>query len=108
MSALGYVFIFYIGFYFYRLAENHANNKWLFGLVGIATYLLALVIYPLIIRLLYSKENYNFDLSAISLRSFLIGCLSVFFLFQILSFIWNRKKTVEEEEDIDKIGKKKV
>ena len=107
MSALGYILIFYIGFYFYRLAENHKRNKWLFGFVGIATYLSGLAIYPLTIRLLYSEESYNFDLTAISLKSFLIGLLSVFFLFQVLSLIWSRKK-VTDKEDIDKIGKSKI
>jgi hypothetical protein len=107
MSALGYIFIFYIGFYFYRLAENHKRNKWLFGFVGITTYLTSLVMYPLLIRLLYSAEKHNFDLAVISLKSFLIGCLSVFFLFQLLNFIWSRKQHTNKE-DIDKIGKKKV
>ncbi|WP_339658709.1 hypothetical protein [uncultured Polaribacter sp.] len=107
MKALSYIFIFYIGFYFYRLAENHKRNKWLFGFVGIVTYLIGLVSYPLFIRILYLEENHNFDLAAISLKSFLIGVLSVFFLFQLLSFIWSRKK-VSKKEDIDKIGNTKV
>jgi hypothetical protein len=106
LTALSYIFIFYIGFYFYRLAENHKRNKWLFGIVGIVTYLTGLISYPLIIRVFYSEESYNFDLIFISLKSFLIGLLSVFFLFQLLSFIWSRKK-VSQKEDIDKIGKSK-
>jgi hypothetical protein len=107
LKALSYIFIFYIGFYFYRLAENHKRNKWLFAFVGIATYLTGLIIYPLSKRILYSEENHNFDLIAVSSKSFLIGVLSVFFLFQLLSFIWSRKKVLEKE-DIDKIGKTKV
>lgn len=107
MKVLGYIFIFYIGFYFYRLAENHKRNKWLFGIVGIVTFLIGLLSYPLIIRILYSEENHNFDLIFISFKSFLIGLLSVLFLFQLLNFIWSRKK-VSKKGDIDKIGKSKV
>ena len=103
MSAFVYIFIFYVGFYFYRLAENHHKNKWLFGIVGIATYFIGSIIYPLFIRFFYDEDIYDFDLAKITLKSFLIGISCVFFLFHLLSFIWSRKKIIKKE-DIDKIG----
>ena len=104
MKILGYILIFYIGFYFYRLAENHQKKKWLFGIVGIATYFSGILIYPLYVRFFYVDEIDEFDISAISLKSSLIGLLFVFFLFQLLSLIWSRKKKTNKKE-IDKIGK---
>lgn len=103
MKALSYIFLFYVGFYFYRLAENHEKNKWLFALIGIATYFLSLIIYPLYLRFFIGDEIEDFDITSISLKSFLIGLIIVFLLFQLLSIIWSRKKKVNKKE-IDKIG----
>ena len=104
MSAVGYIILFYVGFYFYRLAENHKRNKWLFGFIGIATYFFGILVYPLYVRFFYDDEINEFDISAISLKSSLIGLLFVFFLFQLFSLIWSRKKKTNKKE-IDKIGK---
>lgn len=106
MNALGYIFLFYVGFYFYRLAENHNKNKWVFAIIGVATYFLGTILYPLYLRIFNSEIIEDFDISSISLKSFLIGFLFVFLLFQILSFVWNRKKKIDKKE-IDKIGKTK-
>ena len=104
MEYLVYILLFYVGFYFYRLAENHNKNKWLFGILGIVTYFIGTIIYPLFLRFFYSNEIDTFDVTIISLKTFLIGLLSTFFLFQLLSVIWSRKKKVNKK-DIDKIGK---
>lgn len=104
MKILGYILIFYIGFYFYRLAENHHKNKWIFGFLGIAIYFLGLVIYPLYIRFFDNLELFDFNLVVISFKSFTIGLVLVFISFQFLSFIWKPKKKTNKE-DIEKIGK---
>ena len=106
MKALGYIFLFYIGFYFYRLAENHNKNKWLFAVIGIVAYFVGVIGYPLYLRIFNFEEIRGFDITSISLKSFLIGLICVFFLFQVLNFIWNRKKNVNIKE-IDKIGRAK-
>lgn len=106
MKALGYILLFYIGFYFYRLAENHNKNKWLFAIIGIGTYFFGIIAYPLYLRFFKSEDIEDFDISSISLKSFLIGLICVFFLFQILSLVWSRKKKVNNKE-IDKIGRNK-
>ena len=106
MKALGYIFLFYIGFYFYRLAENHNKNKWLFAVIGIVVYFVGVIGYPLYLRIINFEEIRGFDITSISLKSFLIGLICVFFLFQVLNFIWNMKKNVNIKE-IDKIGRAK-
>jgi hypothetical protein len=35
---LGLVFIYFIGRYYYKLAENHNRSKWGFAVLGVATY----------------------------------------------------------------------
>lgn len=106
MKILSYIFLFYVGFYFYRLAENHQKNKWLFAIIGIITYLLFLFIYPLYLRLFYKEEILDINLVLVSLKSFLIALISLFILFQVLSFMWNKKEKVNNQE-INTIGNHK-
>lgn len=106
MKILGYIFIFYIGFYFYRLAENHNKNKWFFGIIGIVAYTVGSSIYVIYTKFFLEQDINEFNILSFSFRSFSIGLLSVFTLFHILSFIWSKKKIIKNE-DIDKIGKTK-
>ena len=104
MKLLSYIILFYVGFYFYRLAENHKKNKWLFGLIGILFYFLSVFIYLCYLFFFYSEELSVMELASVSLKSFLVGLFGVFILFQVLSFVWSRKKKIDKKE-IDKIGK---
>ena len=106
MKMLGYIFLFYIGFYFYRLAENHKKNKWLFGIVGIATYIFGNAIFALHTIFFLEQNINNFNILFFSFKSFVIGLLFAFTLFYLLHFVWSRKKVIIEEE-IDKIGIKR-
>jgi hypothetical protein len=106
MKMLGYIFIFYIGFYFYRLAENHKKNKWLFGIVGIITFVFGNFMYVLYANFFLEQDINEFNILSVSFKSFSSGVLSIFILFHLLNFIWSRKKVIREEE-IDKIGSKK-
>tara|TARA_B110000091_G_scaffold99049_1_gene107778 strand:+ start:205 stop:522 length:318 start_codon:yes stop_codon:yes gene_type:complete len=103
MKTLGYIFLFYIAYYFYRLAENHKKNKWLFGVVGVVTYIFGNFMYVVFTAFNFEQNINNLNLLFFSLKSFIIGLLSVFTLFHSLNFIWNRKRSIKKE-DIDKIG----
>ena len=103
MKMLGYIFLFYIGFYFYRLAENHKKNKCLSGIVGIATYIFGNTMYILYANFFLEQNINDFNILFFSFKSFSSGVLSIFILFHLLNFIWSRKKVIREEE-INKIG----
>ena len=92
MSALGYILLFYIGFYFYRLAENHNKNKWLYGLLGVVLFFISLFVSVLLERFFRGDEINEFDIAIISVKSIFIGTLVVFIVFQILDSLWERKK----------------
>lgn len=92
MSALGYIFIFYIGFYFYRLAENHKRNKWLYGLIGVLFYFFGYFMYLMYVRFFVNKEFDEFDFSIISIKSLCAGFVSVYMLFHYLNYNWKRKQ----------------
>lgn len=102
LEILGYIFLFYIGFYFYRLAENHNKNKWVFGILGIVSFIVSYFSYLLFCRFYYSQEVILESLHIISIKSFLSGVIGAILVFQILSRVWSRKKNLEIE--VDKIG----
>jgi cellobiose-specific phosphotransferase system component IIC len=104
MEYLGYIFIFYIGFYFYRLAENYKKNKWLFGFLGIINFIIGSFSYLLFCRLFNSVEFNKENLSSIGLKGFISGVIFSILIFQILNFIWSRKEKKYNNE-LDKIGK---
>lgn len=104
MKALSYIFLFYVGFYFYRLAEIHKRNKWLFGLLGIVVYFASTVLYLLYLRFFLEENLEELDMIKVTFKSFLIGLTSVVIVFQILSFIWSRKDK-KYKSKVEEIGK---
>jgi len=103
LEYLGCTFLFYVGFYFYRLAENHKRNKWLFGFLGIALFVVAYLFYMLFCRF-FNSYKYNVEnLMSIGIKAFVTGFICIVVVFQILGFVWSRKKKVKENL-IDKIG----
>jgi len=104
MQALGYVFLCYVGFYFFRLAENHNKNKWVFSLVGLATFFIGYFMYVLYFRVFILEEFSEFSLVEIGYKAFLTGIFITFLLFRLLSFVWDRKK-LQNNNEVDKIGK---
>jgi hypothetical protein len=46
---LGLLLIYFIGKYFYTLADTHGKNKWVFAILGIATYYLGTFVGGLVI-----------------------------------------------------------
>jgi hypothetical protein len=73
-----------VGFYFFRLAENHEKNKWLFGFLGIIIFAVAYFTYVLFCKF-FNLEEFNVDnLPAIGIKAFFIG---LFFFGYYISFI---------------------
>jgi hypothetical protein len=99
LKYLGYIFLFYVGFYFYRLAENHKKNKWLFSFLGVFFFISAYFIYVLFCRF-FNPEEFVENLPSIGIKAFFVGLISSIIIFQILSFVWNRKK----KHKINEIG----
>ncbi|PQJ77717.1 hypothetical protein [Polaribacter porphyrae] len=104
MQIIGYIILFYVGFYFYRLAENYKKNKWLLALVGLLTFFLGYFVYLIYYRFFVFEELDDFTYPEIGFKSFLVGIITTFILFQILNIVWGRKLKKSESE-VDKIGK---
>ena len=103
IKLLGYIFIFYVGFYFYRLGENHNKYKWLCGLLGIVSYFFAQVLYLLYTRFFSGLDIDEFDISNLSFKSFLAGFIFVVLLFNVLNLVWSRQN--KSKNEVDNIGK---
>ncbi|PQJ81439.1 hypothetical protein BTO16_02085 [Polaribacter glomeratus] len=92
-----------MGFYFFRLAENHEKNKWLFGFLGIIIFAVAYFTYVLFCKF-FNSEEFNVDnLPAIGMKAFFIGLFFLVIIFHLLNFVWSKKKKVKVDS-IDKIG----
>ena len=104
MQILVNIFIFYAGFYFYRLAENHHKNKWLFGFLGVLIFVISYILFLIFCRFLNSQDYNVFNLASIGFKAFFVGLVFTIIIFQILSFIWSRKEK-KYKNDVDKIGK---
>ena len=104
MQIIGCIFLFYLGFYFYRLAENHKKNRWAFAILGLVTFFFGYLMYILYYRIFIFEGVDNFTYSEISFKSFVSGFVLSFVVFQISNFIWNRKSRKNNTE-LDNIGK---
>ncbi|MBU3010003.1 hypothetical protein KO506_01135 [Polaribacter vadi] len=103
IKLLSYIFLFYVGFYFYRLAENHNKYKWLCGFLGIISFFFGSILYLLYVRFFTETTINEFEITNLSFKSSIAGFVFTVILFKTLNFIWSKKKKLKNE--VDKIGK---
>lgn len=104
---LGLLLIYFIGKYFYDLADNHDKNKWLFAILGVISYYFGTFIAGILIAIGYelwgvtSIENVNsLKLSFMALPIGILCCVSLYF---ILKRSWAKQETIDDTL-IDEIG----
>ncbi len=93
---LALILIYFIGKWFYALAENHNKNKWATAIGGVATYYAGiLVIGDIIVALFYTYVLEEDFLDANSLVYGLarlpFGFITCAILYYILKNSWSRK-----------------
>ena len=106
---LGFILIFFIGKYFYQLAEEYQQNKWLYAIIGVVSYYVGTFIAGILIGILYVLIAN--DLSGLentpdivlSLMALPFGLLSCWGLYTILKKQW-KKNIVKPENEIAQIG----
>ena len=104
---LGIVLIYFIGRYFYRLAEEFNQNKWLYAILGVITYYVGTFVGGIVLALFdelfgfgINWEN-NFTLGLIALP---FGIASVYLLYILLQRKWKKSVSLVKDE-IQDIGK---
>ena len=87
---LGILFIYFIGKYFYELADKYNKKKWLHAILGIAIYYLGSMIgggllgilYAILYNDAYMKESTEILLTVLSVPIGLAFCWFAYFIFK--------------------------
>ncbi|WP_445455313.1 hypothetical protein [Flavobacterium sp. HNIBRBA15423] len=103
---LGLVLIYWIGKYFYVLAEKYNQNKWLYAILGVVIYYLGQIIFGVILAIFneFLDLGIDFDDVVINLLGIPIGGLACYGFYKILENNW-KKIQLQPIENIDDIGK---
>lgn len=105
---LGILLIFFIGKYFYKLAEDYYKNKWLYAIIGIVLYYAAGLVFGVLMGIVDLIFGLNIDWDnafGLSLFGIPIGVAAVYGLYVILKKKWGKEKIVSKDE-IQNIGEK--
>lgn len=103
-SMLGLLLIYWIGKYFYKLAEEYHKNQWGYAILGIAIYYGGMMGFGFIIGIIAeivssgALDDVNDTLLGAMLIPF--GFLSCFLLYKFLQKSW--KKNIPNSEDMIK------
>jgi len=101
---LGLFLLYFLGKYFYQLAEKFKKNKWVFAGVGIASYyvgsFIAGIIIVIIMDLFTSYNVDEMDDLLLSVFALPFGLLSAWGLYALLEKNWKRKPIKLISEDI--------
>lgn len=107
---LGILFLFFIGKYYYKLAEEYGRNKWGFAVIGVVTYyagtFITAVIYGIIYFMMYpDASEESVDTVGLKLTVVILGLLSCVILYFILENNWKKAKEIPKKDRIQEIGK---
>lgn len=99
--------IYFIGKYFYELAQDFYKHRWLYAILGIVVYYISGFVFALILVVLDSLFllNINWDNSfGVNLISIPVGLLGCYIFYIVLKKRWEKADTSSMDE-IDDIGK---
>jgi high-affinity Fe2+/Pb2+ permease len=101
---LGILLLYFIGKYFYQLAEDFNKNRWAFAILGIVTYYAGTFIFGLLIGILMAVSGNNsfFEMNDIvlSLIALPFGLLSTWALHATLKKSWRKQKIIAKDTTI--------
>ena len=92
---LGLIFIYWLGKFYYLLAEKHDKHKWGFAILGVATYyagtFIAGILLGFVIFFFNGEDTFdNMSDTALSLMALPFGLLATWGLYQYLKKRWAR------------------
>lgn len=102
---LGLLLIYFIGKYFYDLAQDHNKNAWLFAILGIVVYYAGTFIAGILMALFYSlvleKDIEAVNDMLLGLLALPFGLLASWLFYRYLSNIWSKEKTANSTDILD-------
>ncbi len=103
---LGIVLIYWLGKYFYQLAQKYNKNKWLYAILGIVIYYVSQLMFGFLLGILNELFGWeiNFDNFAINLLGIPVGLLASYLFYLLLEKVWKRDVVIIKDS-IHDIGK---
>ncbi len=105
---LGLILLYWIGKYFYKLAEEYDKSKWGFAILGIVVYYAGTLIFGFgigVIAEIISPGFFDgFNETILGLIVLPFGILSCYLLYKYLDKTWKKNIPIKDEL-IDQIGK---
>lgn len=102
---LGLLILYYIAKPFYKLAEEHSKNKWLFAISSIAIYYLGAFIGGIIIaivsELVFKYPVDNIEDILLSIMAMPLGILSVWLVYKFLVKKWENTDQFTDSDILD-------
>lgn len=106
---LGLILLYWIGKYFYKLAEEYNKNQWGFAIIGVVVYYGGILLFSVIVGIILEIVSPGFiDSFNETLFGFLMlpfGLLSCYLLYKYLEKTW-KQNDPSKNNSIDEIGKK--
>jgi len=105
---LGLVLLYWIGKYYYKLAETYDKSKWGFAIIGIVSYYSGTLLFGIILMAIgeiFSQgfvDSFNETLLGLIMLPF--GVLTCYLLYKYLEKTWKRNDS-RLYNNIDDIGK---
>ncbi len=103
----GILFLYFIGKYFYTLAEKNEQNKWLYAILAIVVFYAGTFIGGIILGIFLLLFGVDFDWENNQVANIIalpFGFLADYLFYIILKKRW--KVSIEVEDEIQDIGKK--
>ncbi len=102
----GILFLYLIGKYFYKLAEENSQNKWLYAVLGIVIYYFGVFLGGFILGFIFLIADFDFDWDNNTLNNLIaipFGFTADYLFYSILKKRWLTK--IEIKDEIQDIGK---
>lgn len=102
---LGLLILYWVGKFYYKLAEKHERSKWGFAILGPVTYYLGQVIGVVLIMLGYFISGYEETFYEINERllDFMgvpFGVLACWGLYQLLKRKWEKQAMLPKQPEV--------
>ena len=105
---LGIVLLYWIGKYFYKLAEIHDKSKWGFAVIGIVGYYTVTIVlaitFVIVAEIISPGYLDTVNRTVIDLISVPFGLLGCYVLYKYIKKTWEKKGPINSN-NIDEIGR---
>ena len=102
---LGLILLYWIGKYFYKLAEEYEKNKWAYAILGIVVYYGGTLSCGVLIGIIAEIVSPGFidatNETLLSIMMLPFGILGCYLLYKYLEKTWKKNMPINE---IDEIG----